>query len=109
MAQASYGRSARLRWSDVDPVRLLWRALVSVRFALALIGFLALASLVGVLVPQLPVEMRGNPAAEAGWLEFQREKFGFLTGPMDALGLFQTFRSPWFIGGLALLVASVCV
>jgi cytochrome c biogenesis protein len=109
MAEASFGRRARLRWSDVDPLRLLWRGLVSVRFALGLIGFLALASLAGVLIPQLPVEMRGNPAAEAGWLEFQRGKFGFLTEPMDALGLFQVFRSLWFVSGLGLLVASVCV
>ncbi|HEY7465116.1 MAG TPA: cytochrome c biogenesis protein ResB [Dehalococcoidia bacterium] len=109
MAEASFGRRARLRWSDVDPLRLLWRGLVSVRFALGLIGFLALASLAGVLIPQLPVEMRGNPAAEAGWLEFQRGKFGFLTDPMDALGLFQVFRSLWFVSGLGLLVASVCV
>jgi len=108
MTEASFGR-ARVRWSDVDPLRLLWRGLVSVRFALGLIGFLALASLAGVLIPQLPVEMRGNPAAEAGWLEFQRGKFGFLTDPMDALGLFQVFRSLWFVSGLALLVASVCV
>jgi cytochrome c biogenesis protein len=108
MAEASFSRT-RVRWSDIDPLRLLWRGLVSVRFALGLIGFLALASLAGVLIPQLPVEMRGNPAAEAGWLEFQRGKFGALTGLMDALGLFQVFRSLWFISGLALLVASVCV
>ncbi len=109
MAEASFGRPTRLRWSDVDPFRLLWRGLVSVRFALGLIGFLALASFAGVLIPQLPVEMRGNPAAEAAWLEFQRGRFGFLTDPLDLLGLFQVFRSLWFISGLALLVASVCV
>jgi cytochrome c biogenesis protein len=109
MAEVSFGRPARLRWSDFDPLRILWRGLVSVRFALGLIGFLALASFTGVLIPQLPVEMRGNPAAEAAWLEFQRGKFGFLTDPMDAVGLFQVFRSLWFVSGLALLVASVCV
>ena len=109
MAEASFGRPARLRWSDYDPLRLLWRGLVSVRFALGLIGFLALASFAGVVIPQLPIEMRGNPAAEAGWLEFQRGRFGFLTDPMDALGFFQVFRSLWFVSGLALLVASVCV
>ncbi|HLG10370.1 MAG TPA: hypothetical protein VI876_01320, partial [Dehalococcoidia bacterium] len=76
MAEASFGRPARLRWSDYDPLRLLWRGLVSVRFALGLIGFLALASFAGVVIPQLPIEMRGNPAAEAGWLEFQRGRFG---------------------------------
>jgi len=110
MAEASLGgRPSRLRWPDIDPLRLLWRGLVSVRFALGLIGFLALASFAGVVIPQLPVEMRGNPAAEAAWLEFQRGRFGFLTNPMDSLGFFQVFRSLWFISALALLAASVCV
>ena len=113
MAQASYGDRAsqpsRKDWSDLDPFRLLWRGLVSVRFALGLIGFLALASLAGTLIPQLPVEIRGNPVAETQWLEFQRERFGFLTNSMDDLGLFQVFRSLWFVSGLALLVVSVCV
>jgi cytochrome c biogenesis protein len=106
---SSPARAARLRWSDIDPLRLTWRGLTSVRFALALISFLALAALAGVLIPQLPVEMRGNPAAESAWLELQRGRFGFLTEAMQALGLFQVFRSAWFIGSLALLVASVCV
>lgn len=113
MAQASYSdrtsHPSRKDWSDLDPFRLLWRGLVSVRFALGLIGFLAFASLAGTLIPQLPVEMRGNPVAEMQWLEFQHERFGFLTNPMDDLGLFQVFRSLWFVSGLALLVVSVCV
>jgi cytochrome c biogenesis protein len=113
MAQASYrdrtSQPSRKDWSDLDPFRLLWRGLVSVRFALGLIGFLALASLAGTLIPQLPVEMRGNPIAQTQWLEFQHERFGFLTSPMDDLGLFQVFRSLWFVSGLALLVVSVCV
>jgi cytochrome c biogenesis protein len=97
------------RWSENDPLRLLWRGLTSVRFALALIGFLALATLLGALIPQLPAEMRGNPAAVTAWLEFQERRFGFLTDPMHRAGLFQVFRSVWFMAGLALLVASVCV
>ena len=113
MAQASYddrtSRPSGKDWSDFDPFRLLWRGLVSVRFALGLIGFLALGSLLGTLIPQLPIEMRGNPVAEAQWLEVQRGRFGFLTGAMDTLGLFQVFRSLWFVSGLALLVVSVCV
>ena len=110
MAEASVrDRTSRVRWSDLDPFRLLWRGLVSVRFALGLIGFLAVASLVGTIIPQVPVEMRGNPAAVAQWIEFQRGRFGFFTNPMDALGLFEVFRSLWFVSGLALLVVSVCV
>jgi cytochrome c biogenesis protein len=110
MAEASIReRSSRVRWSDLDPFRLLWRGLVSVRFALGLIGFLAVASLVGTVIPQVPVEMRSNPVAVAQWVEFQRGRFGFFTGPMDTLGLFEVFRSLWFVSGLALLVVSVCV
>ncbi len=113
MAQASYrdraSRPSRNDWSDLDPVRLLWRGLVSVRFALILIGFLIIASLAGTLLPQLPIEMRGNPVAQTQWLDFQRGRFGFLTDAMDALGLFQVFHSIWFVSGLALLVVSVCV
>jgi cytochrome c biogenesis protein len=110
MAEASYrGRTSRIRWSDLDPFRLLWRGLVSVRFALGLIFFLAIASLVGTLIPQVPVEMRSNPVAVAQWIEFQRGRFGFFTDTMDTLGLFEVFRSLWFVSGLALLVVSVCV
>ena len=69
-----------------------------------LIGFLAFAALLGVLIPQLPPEMRDNPAAEAAWLNLQEGKFGFLTDPMYRLGLFQLFRSVWFIAALGMLV-----
>ena len=96
-------------WPLVDPLRWLWRTLTSVRFALALIAFLALTSLAGVLIPQLPSEMRGNAELEAAWFSFQRGRFGFLGEPLDRLGLFEVFRSVWFVSALALLVASVCV
>ena len=94
---------------EFDPVKGLWRLLTSVRFALALIAFLAIASLVGIVIPQLPAPMRGNPAAEAAWLAFERGRFGFLTTSMWRLGLFDVFRSLWFAAGLAALVVSVCV
>ena len=110
MAGASYGgRVARLRWSDFDPFRLSWRVLTSVRFALGLIGFLALIALLGVIIPQVPSEMRGNSAAEAAWFALQEDRLGLLFPPMNAMGTFEIFRTPYFIGGLALLVMSVCV
>ena len=92
-----------------DPLLSWWRLLTSVRFALALIGLLALTSLLGVLIPQIPAQMRGNPAAVTGWLDFQEGRYGNLTGPMAALGLFDVFHSLWFISGLGLLVMSVTV
>jgi cytochrome c biogenesis protein len=97
------------RGFELDPFRWLWRLLTSVRFALYLIGFLAFASAIGLAVPQVPAQMVGNPAAESAWLEFQREKFGLLTDPMNRLGLFDVYRSMWFATALAVLVLSVCV
>jgi cytochrome c biogenesis protein len=92
-----------------DPLRWLFRLLTSVRFALLLIGLLALASLAGVLLPQVPSQMRGDPSAEAAWVDFQEGKFGILTDLMHRLGLFTLFRSTWFVALLAALVVSLCV
>lgn len=119
MANAeSAGRKPRR--VDFDPLLWIWRMLTSVRFALFLIGFLLFVSLAGIAIPQLPIELRQNPAATDAWLALQEEKnFGFLTDPVHRLGLFEIFRAPSpgqlslasaaFIGSLLLLVASVCV
>src|SRR5688572_11743898 len=106
---ARISTATRPRGFDFDPFRALWRLFTSVRFALILIGFLAGASPLGILIPQLPAEMRGNPEAIAAWTALQRERFGFLAEPMDGIGLFQIFRTSWFAACLALLVASICV
>jgi len=106
MANLAAGRARRL---EFEPIRWPWRLLTSVRFAIGLIGFLALAALLGVLIPQVPPAVRGNPIAEGMWLRTQEDTFGFLTGPMSDGGLFDVFHSIWFVGGLGLLVASVCV
>jgi cytochrome c biogenesis protein ResB len=95
--------------SGGDPLRWLFRLLTSVRFALALIAFLALSSFVGVVLPQVPSEMKPNPAAVSAWVEFQKGKFGFATDTIYRLGLFTVFSSTWFVSGLALLVISICV
>jgi cytochrome c biogenesis protein ResB len=92
-----------------EPLRWLWRLLTSVRFALWLIGLLALACLAGTLFPQLPAEMRQNPAAVQAWLAFQEGRFGVFAGPLYRLGFFSVFRAPWFVAALSLLVVSVGV
>jgi cytochrome c biogenesis protein len=109
LARAEAKRSGSRITFKFDPFRDLWRLLTSVRFALIIIAFLALAGLAGVLIPQIPVGVRGNPAAVDLWLDSQEGKFGGLTEPMHRLGLFQVFESRWFMGALALLVASVTV
>ena len=102
---AGWWRLAR----ELDPFRATWRLFTNVRWAIGIIAFLALASLVGVVVPQVPAAVRGDAAAEGRWLDVQEGRFGFLTGGMNSLGLFDVFHAGWFIYALGLLVVSVAV
>ncbi|MEX0801012.1 MAG: cytochrome c biogenesis protein ResB [Dehalococcoidia bacterium] len=94
---------------ELDPFRATWRLFTNVRWAIGIITFMVLASLVGVLVPQAPANVRGSDALEAGWLARQEERFGFLTDAMNSLGLFDVFHARWFVYALGLLVVSVSV
>src|SRR3972149_5751573 len=102
---AGWWRLAR----ELDPFRATWRLFTHVRWAIGIIAFLALAGLRGVLVPQAPAAVRGDAAAEGRWLDVQEGRFGFLTGAMNSLGLFDVFHAGWFIYALGLLVVSVAV
>ena len=112
MAKAGMSATARGRvktgpwW---DPFRFLWQMFTSVRFAFALTGGLALAGLLGVLIPQVPILMRGNDVAVRAWVDFQQGKFGVFTEAMDWLGLFNVFDSWWFRASMGVLVVSVTV
>jgi len=103
---AWWWRTARLM---LVPFWATWRLLTSVRWAIGLIAFLALAGLLGVVVPQAPDNVRGDAVAEAQWLAVQEERFGFLTAPMNRLGFFEVFQALWFIYALGLLAVSVAV
>jgi len=94
---------------ELDPIRATWRLFTNVRWAIAVIAFLALASLIGVLVPQVPAGVRGDGVAETQWLAVQEDRFGFLTDPMNRVGLFDVFHARWFVYALSLLVVSVAV
>ncbi len=87
----------------------VWRLLSSGGFALALIGFLALAGLLSIMLPQVPAPIRDSPAAVEAWVEFQRGKFGPLAEPMHRLGLFSVFSARWFLGTLVMLAVSVSI
>ena len=106
--QAGTARDAG-RDGVINPFRLAWQLLTNVKFALLLVGLAGAFSAIGVLIPQLPEEMRGNPAAESAWLELQRATFGPFTDPMYRLDLFTVFRSWWFNGLWLLIIVSVTV
>jgi cytochrome c biogenesis protein ResB len=109
VAKAQAARSGAQTVRELDPLRTLWRLFTSVRWALILLAFLALAGLLGVLLPQIPSTIRGDSAAVADWLDVQRGKYGVFTDPFHRLGFFDVFHARWFAAGLGLLVVSVTV
>ncbi len=100
---------ARLPSGGFDPARAVWRLLTNVKFAVALVTAAVLAGLLGVALPQLPAEMRGNAAGRAAWIELRREDFGPFTAALDGLDLFEVFHSAWFAGLWFTIVAAVTV
>ena len=106
-AETAQGRASSFRSADL--LVSLWRLLSSAQFALALIGFLAVAGLLAVAIPQIPVPMRDSPVAVSAWLEGQRGTFGPLTDPMHRVGLFNVVTTWWFLTALGVLAVSIGV
>jgi len=109
MAARATTSARRLSGSSFDPFRLVWTLLCNVKFALLLVGIAGLACLLGVLLPQVPIPMRANPAARSAWLELQRQQFGPFTDIMNRWYLFDIFQAPWFYALWALIIVAVTV
>jgi len=109
MAQAESARGWERSARTFDLLVWLWRLLASAQFAVALIGFLAVAGLLAVLLPQMPETVRDNPAAIDAWLELKGGAYGVFTEPLYRVGLFTVVQAWWFLTALGLLGASVVV
>jgi cytochrome c biogenesis protein len=92
--------------SLVSPLRAVWWLVTSVRFAILLLALLCVVSLAGVLIPQMPANVRGDVMLEADWLDSQEGRFGAATVPLDSLGFFDVFHQRWFALLMALTVVS---
>lgn len=107
---AGQRRPAAAGWSRtfglLSPLRAVWWLFTNVRFAIVLLAVLSLVSLLGVVLPQVPLNVRGDAVAEADWLRVQEGRFGFLTGPIDRLGFFDVFHASWFAVLMAFTVAA---
>ena len=87
----------------------LWRFFGSLRLAVILLIAVTVVSLLGSLFPQLAPEVARNPQASARWLAMAREKYGALAGLCKTLGLFDVYRSPWFLLLVAALILNTLV
>ncbi|MDO4769762.1 MAG: cytochrome c biogenesis protein ResB [Brachymonas sp.] len=75
--------------------RAAWRLLTSMRFAIALLGVMALASLIGTVLPQQQPYSLYVGLYGAFWADV-----------FEALGLFHIYQSAWYLLILCVLVAS---
>jgi cytochrome c biogenesis protein ResB len=103
-------RPAAAGWSRtfglLNPLRAVWWLFTNVRFAILLLAVLSLVSLLGVVLPQVPLNVRGDTVAEADWLRVQEGRFGFLTDPIHRVGLFDVFHTNWFAVLMAFTVVA---
>ncbi len=77
------------------------------KFGLALILASGLLALFGVLFPQIPAGVRGDPASLDAWLASVRPTYGGWTGILNTAGLFSVFSSPIFLVVMGLLALSI--
>jgi cytochrome c biogenesis protein len=78
----------------------LWRALGSSRLAVILLAALLLAVLLASLFPQMPQDVADGET----WLAAAALRYGWATDLLHGLGLFDAYRTPWFLVLLAALM-----
>jgi len=84
----------------------------SVRFALWIILLLAIVSLAGTLLRQIPSQLLADPTLKQAWIEqvAQPHYGSFWTAVFNGLGLFDVFHSAIFLilGSLLIIAIAVC-
>ena len=87
----------------------LWRFFSSLKLAVILLIAVTVVCILGTLFPQLAPEVARDPQASARWLAMARDKYGALAGLCRTLGLFDVYRSPWFLLLVAALILNTLV
>ena len=93
--------------APTQALRAIYAFFYNKKVGLTLILAAGLACLFGVLFPQMPAGVRGDPASVDGWLQSVRPSYGGWTSIMDAVGLFNVFSSPLFLTIMGLLALSI--
>jgi cytochrome c biogenesis protein len=86
-------------------LRILWRALGSTQLAAIMLAVLLVALALASLFPRLPVDL----GARESWLAAATLRYGTLTSLLRTLGLFDAYRTPWFLALLAALLLNTLV
>jgi cytochrome c biogenesis protein len=83
----------------------LWKILGSRQLAVILLASLLLALLLASLFPQMPAE----PGSRETWLGAVNLRYGPATGLLAKLGMFDAYRSLWFLALLAALLLNTLI
>src|SRR5690348_10486835 len=74
-----------------DIVETVWSLFCSVRFAVVLNVGLALAAMLGTVIPQLPAGISNLPTELGQFLDGARGRYGDLSGPLYWAGFFDIY------------------
>ena len=90
-----------------DFVESVWVLFCSIRFAIVLNVALALAAMLGTVVPQLQPGMQNFEAELNSFLDAARGRYGDVTGLLYWAGFFDLYNSLWFRMLVVLVVFSI--
>jgi len=108
-SEAGSRSSARRHLRDVPVAGRIFRLLASMKFALVLILVLAIVTMIGTVVDQVPQGVLEDQFAYAKWLSRAHERYGMWTSPFERLQLFNVFHSLVFRALLGMLAASIVI
>lgn len=92
------------RQNRPEPLSVLWRVFAAPQTLMVLLGLIALALILGTLVPQIPAAARGDPQA---WLTTRLSTLGPLSSLGQTLRLYDLAHAFWF--RLLLALVALCL
>ncbi|MFL5735650.1 MAG: cytochrome c biogenesis protein ResB [Chloroflexia bacterium] len=90
-----------------DPVETVWVLFCSLRFAVVLNVALALAALLGTIIPQLQPGIQNFPTELDQFLIGARSRYGDFSGVLHWAGFYDLYNSLWFRMLVVLVVFSI--
>lgn len=105
-AQGSGVAEARPRPKS-DFVETIWTLFCSVRFAVVLNVTLALAAMIGTIIPQMPAGIQNFEVELNQFLENAQSRYGDLSGVLSWAGFYNLYQSLWFRMLVVVVVFSI--
>lgn len=100
---------AAIERSRLQLDRGIWQWCTSNRVLLGLLALLVSFLGLGTYLPQVPPHIRSDPVSYQEWLSVVQARFKSWTTPLDALGVFRIYETPWFLLLLGALAFTVLV